>query len=207
MKCALYLLAALLLSVMAACNHTQNTEFAVDCIFDGIVTDSVTLQVVEEDYGMKRVVATSTVKTGKAHLQGQLDAPVIALLTINRVDRPFYFILESGATQLHFTRSHTLALGGEQNHVYARYEHTLSQINDKRTANRKQYLKHVADSSLTKIMERRFVKTDSLLCDSVQRMTVRMINAGGPVGRLIREQHYGVLDSLYRTKILIKKNY
>lgn len=194
-------IAMIMLVVLISCTADKENEFRVSCTFDGIRTDSVTLFVIEDDYNMMREASAASKADGKVTLVGQIDAPVIALLKMNGVDKPFYFILEPGSTSLHFGREYTLAEGGDLNHVYATYERLRETIQSSRLQNRKEYMKHVADSTLTSTLERKMQRMDSVLCDSVQRVTVDIINQGGPVGRLVKEQYFGSLDSLYRSKI------
>lgn len=194
-------IAVILCVFLVACTAEKENEFRVTCTFDGITTDSVTLFVIEDDYNMMREASAALKINGKVTLAGQIDAPAIALLKMKGVEKPFYFILEPGNTSLHFGREYTLAEGGDLNHIYATYERLRENIRAERTLNRKDYMKHVADSTLTHALERKMQKTDSVLCDSVQRMTVEIINEGGPVGRLVKEQYASSLDSLYRSKI------
>lgn len=191
----------ILFVILVACTAEKENEFRVTCTFDGITTDSVTLFVIEDDYNMMREASAASKLNGKVTLTGQIDAPAIAFLKIERVEKPFYFILEPGNTNLHFGREYTLAEGGALNHAYATYDRLRENIRAEREQNRKEYMKHVADSTLTLALERKMQKADSVLCDSVQRVTVEIINEGGPVGRLVREQYASSLDSLYKSKI------
>ena len=56
------------------------------------------------------------------------------------------------------------------------------------------YLKMAADSSLKRDDERRMVRQDSLLNDSLIRITIERINRGDVVGRIIRERYGRLLD-------------
>ena len=65
---------------------------------------------------------------------------------------------------------------------------------NKRVATWQSYLKAAGDASLTREEELRMVRQDSLLNDTLQRMTVERINRGDAVGRIIRERFAGQLD-------------
>ena len=185
-----------LLFALCACSKTCN-DFTVNCTFNDVKTDSVTLYVLEDDYDMMRMASAATVANGEARLQGQIDAPVIAMLKINGVNQPFYFILEPGLTTMQFDRDCTLVYGGKLNHAYAIFELQREELLKQRIANRKHYLNLVADSTLTQKQEQAMLKTDSLLCNSIQRITVSAINDGGLVGALLRQQYANTLDSLH----------
>ena len=57
-----------------------------------------------------------------------------------------------------------------------------------------EYLDMSADSSLKPDDEGRMVRQDSLLYDSLQRITVERINRGDAVGRIIKERFANQLD-------------
>lgn len=189
-----------LLFALCACSNNCN-DFTVNCSFTGVKTDSVTLHVLEGDYDMMRTACAATVANGEARLQGQIDAPVIAMLKMSGVNQPFYFILEPGVTSMQFNSDCTLVHGGQLNHAYAIIEEQRDDLLKQRVANRKRYLKLVADSTLTQKQELTMMKTDSVLCDSIQRITVTAINDGGLVGTLLRQQYANTLDSLHRSQL------
>jgi hypothetical protein len=200
MKTVVCHIALLLMLVVCACSKSC-PDYTVQCSFTSVKTDSVTLYVLEEDYGMMRDAGGAKVKGGKARLRGQLDAPVIAMLKMSGVEKPFYFILEPGLTTMEFGRDFTLVQAGALNHAYACYEQLREQLLQQRADNRKQYLKLAGDSTLTQAQEMKLMRKDSVLCDSVQRMTVTTINEGGLVGTLVRHQYAATLDSLHRTML------
>ena len=74
----------------------------------------------------------------------------------------------------------------------SRYLHYINQRNaimDARLNAWQDYLKLAADKSLTRAEEVRLVKQDSLLNDSLQRLTKQHIDRGDAVGRIIRERY------------------
>ena len=74
----------------------------------------------------------------------------------------------------------------------SRYLHYINQRNaimDARLSTWQDYLKQSADKSLTRAEEVRLVKQDSLLNDSLLRLTKRHIDRGDVVGSIIRERY------------------
>jgi hypothetical protein len=63
-----------------------------------------------------------------------------------------------------------------------------------RVATWQEYLNMAADSSLKRDDELRMVRQDSVLNDSLQRITVDRINRGDAVGRIVRERYGQQLD-------------
>ena len=70
-----------------------------------------------------------------------------------------------------------------------------------RVATWQEYLKAVSDKSLTRDDEARMARQDSLLNDSLQRLTVERINQRDAVGRIIRERFAGQLDQEHARKL------
>ena len=86
----------------------------------------------------------------------------------------------------------------EQNAEYLRYVNWRNGIMDARVATWQEYLNMAADSSLTREDEMRMVRQDSLLNDSLQRVTVERINRKDAVGRIIRERYGNQLDKVHK---------
>ncbi|MBQ1583913.1 MAG: hypothetical protein II078_02500, partial [Muribaculaceae bacterium] len=80
------------------------------------------------------------------------------------------------------------------NSAYLHYINQRNGIMDARIATWQEYLKMSADSSLKRDDEVLMVRQDSLLNDSLQRLTVERINRGDAVGRIIRERYARQLD-------------
>ena len=80
------------------------------------------------------------------------------------------------------------------NNEYLRYVNSRKAIMDARVATWQEYLKMAGDSSLTREDEVRMAHQDSLLNDSLQRITVERINRKDAVGRIIRERYGKQLD-------------
>ena len=65
---------------------------------------------------------------------------------------------------------------------------------DERLATWQEYLNSASDKTLKREDEVRLVARDSVLNDSLQRITVDRINRGDAVGRIIRERYGNQLD-------------
>jgi hypothetical protein len=84
--------------------------------------------------------------------------------------------------------------GSPLNVEYMKYIKQRNNIMNARVATWQEYLKAASGSTLKREDELRLVKQDSLLNDSLQRLTVQRINQGDAVGRIIRERFTGQLD-------------
>ena len=157
--------------------------------------DSATLLVLEEEYNRLRVCGTARVKNGKFTFTGQTDKPKAALIRWdNDTVEPFYFVLENGDINVSLSSGKWDITGSPQNSAYLHYINQRNGIMDARIATWQEYLKMSADSSLKHDDEVLMVRQDSLLNDSLQRLTVERINRGDAVGRIIRERYARQLD-------------
>ena len=84
--------------------------------------------------------------------------------------------------------------GSRQNADYLQFLNKRNSIMNARVATWQEYLKAATDKSLTRDDEVRMARQDSLLNDSLQRLTVERINQRDAVGRIIRERFAGQLD-------------
>lgn len=157
--------------------------------------DSATLLVLEEEYGQLRVCGTARAKDGTFTFTGQTDKPKAALIRWdNDSVEPFYLVLEGGDINVTINSGSWDITGSPQNSAYLHYINQRNGIMDARVATWQEYLKMAADSSLKRDDEMLMVRQDSLLNDSLQRLTVERINRGDAVGRIIRERYARQLD-------------
>ena len=103
-------------------------------------------------------------------------------------------MLESGDIDITINSGSWNITGSPQNSAYLHYINQRNGIMDARVATWQEYLKMAADSSLKRDDEVLMVRQDSLLNDSLQRLTVERINRGDAVGRIIRERYARQLD-------------
>ena len=157
--------------------------------------DSATLLVLEEEYNQLRVCGTAQAKDGTFTFTGQTNKPKAALIRWdNDSVEPFYFVLEGGNINVTITSGSWNISGSPQNSAYLYYINQRNGIMDARIATWQEYLKMAADSSLKRDDEVLMVRQDSLLNDSLQRLTVERINRGDAVSRIIRERYASQLD-------------
>jgi len=199
MKQLLILMASLLIgSALVGCsNDGHSTDYKVTCSLDGVMRhDSATLLVYEQDYDKLRVCATAhAASDGGFTFEGQTSEPHVALIRWDNDSlNPFYFILEPGLTTINITSHSWDISGGALNARYQHYANQRNEIMNQRVATWQQYLKMAADKTLKRDDEQRLVQQDSLLNDSLQRITVDHINRGDAVGRIIRERFADQLD-------------
>ena len=181
------LTAGVLLGIMAltGCdNSSHGLDYRVTCVIDNKVShDSATLLVLEDAYGQLRMCGTARGDNGTFTFTGQTDQPKVALIRWdNDSTEPFYFVLEQGDTRITIKPDSWHITGSPQNSEYLHY------------INQQEYLKMAADSSLRRDDEVRMVRQDSLLNDSLQRITVERINRGDAVSRIIKERYGKLLD-------------
>ena len=171
-------------------------DFTVTCQLEGkLHHDSATLLVLEDAYNRLRVCGNAHDSDGEFIFQGQTNGAKVALIRWdNDTTRPFLFVLEPGSTNIHIMPGSWRITGSRQNIEYQRFVNQRSSIMNARVATWQEYLKMAADSSLKRDDELRMVRQDSLLNDSLQRMTVERINRGDAVGRIIRERYGNQLD-------------
>ena len=182
---------------MTGCdNHSHGLDYRVTCSIDNpLKHDSATLLVLEEVYGQLRVCGISRSTNGTFTFTGQTDKPKVALIRWdNDSTEPFYFVLENGVTRITIKPGSWNITGSPQNSQYLHYINQRNSIMDTRVATWQEYLNMAADSTLKRDDELRMVRQDSLLNDSLQRITVERINRGDAVGRIIRERYGKLLD-------------
>ena len=188
-----------LASLMTGCDHQHGSvlqDYTVTCTLDGkLQHDSATLLVLEQEYGKLRVCGSSRAQSGTFTFKGQIDEPKVALIRWdNDTVHPFHFVLEAGNITINIAPDKWRAGGSVLNAQYLDYMNRRNAIMNERVATWQEYLKAASSSSLTREEEQRMVRQDSLLNDSLQRMTVQRINRNDAVGRIIRERFAGQLD-------------
>ena len=191
------LLGAFLTAMLPGCsNGNSEMDYSVTITLDNQMKhDSATLLVLEEGYNKLRSCGSVGEKDNSFVFTGQTDAPRVAIVRWdNDSTKPFYFVLESGVTHISVSPTSWSVTGSEQSAEYLRYVNQRNAIMDLRVATWQEYLKMAADSSLKRDDELRMVRQDSLLNDSVQRITVDAITRGDVVGRIIRERYGQQLD-------------
>ena len=189
----------ILLSIAAltGCDSNQGgMDYEVTCALTGKQQhDSATLLVLEQDYNQLRVCASQRSHDGTFTFAGQTDGSKVALIRWdNDSTQPFYFVLEAGKIAITIADGSWTITGSPGNSEYLHYINQRNDIMNARVATWQEYLKMAADSSLKREDDQRMVRQDSLLNDSLQRITVERINRGDAVGRIIGERYGSTLD-------------
>lgn len=192
--------------VLTGCDNASGNhqmDYKVTCTLDNkLHRDSATLMVLEEDYHKLRVCGTAVSSDGTFTFTGQTDAPKVALIRWdNDSTKPFHFVLEPGNTTITIKPDSWDIGGSALNIEYQRFVNQRNGIMNARVATWQEYLKMAADSTLKRDDERRMVRQDSLLNDSLQRITVDRINRGDAVGHIIRERFGNQLDQEHKRQI------
>lgn len=178
-------------------------SYTVTCSLDGqMKRDSATLLVLEEDYHKLRVCGTARAHEGRFTFKGQTEGPKVALLRWgNDTTRPFHFVLEAGNIALDIKPGSWRVTGSAQNRDYMRFVNQRNAIVNARVALWQDYLKAAENSTLKRDDELRMVRQDSLLNDSLQRITVERINRGDAVARIIRDRYASQLDQQHMRRL------
>ena len=191
------LFALALAALLASCDgHDQGLSYQLKVTLDNKLRhDSATLLVLEEEYNQLMVCGTAKAQNGTFTFTGQTDKPKVALIRWdNDSVSPFYLVLESGNIDVTINPGSWHITGSPLNSSYLHYINQRNGIMNARVATWQEYLKMAADSSLKRDDEMLMVRQDSLLNDSLQRITVEHINRGDAVGRIIGERYGKQLD-------------
>ena len=195
-KIILSVSALLAIALMGCDSGVRQMDYRVTCTLEGKQQhDSATLLVLEEDYNKLRVCGASRLADGSVTFTGQIDEPHVALIRWdNDSVQPFHFVLEQGDIHITLKSGSWDITGSPLNSQYLHYINQRNSIMDERLATWQEYLKSASGKTLKREDEVRLVARDSVLNDSLQRITVDRINRGDAVGRIIRERYGNQLD-------------
>jgi hypothetical protein len=185
---------------MGCDSGVRQMDYRVTCTLEGKQQhDSATLLVLEEDYNKLRVCGASRLADGSVTFTGQIDEPHVALIRWdNDSVQPFHFVLEQGDIHITLKSGSWDITGSPLNSQYLHYINQRNSIMDERLATWQEYLKSASGKTMKREVEVRLVARDSVLNDSLQRITVDRINRGDAVGRIIRERYGNQLDQAHK---------
>lgn len=193
---------------LASCDNgtggRNSADFNVVVTVDSLKCDSVSLVVVEPAYHQLRSLGSHAMKRGKVTFAGQLDGPRIAMLKLNRASKPLYFILEPCSTTIYINRREIVIKGGVVNHEFLQLmkrRNTLIALDDSLRA---RYTRMVADTTMTRKLEAKYLHRDSVLNDSLQSMTLHLMQRNDVIGVLYRDRFSTDLDSAHLRLLLSK---
>lgn len=168
----------------------SDTQYRVECSIDNTLgTDSVTLFFLENNYNHVYRVKTVGLDsaTSTFYFEGQIEEPRVAYLKFgNDSVSSFMFVLEPGETYITIGPDKVVLCGGDQCHEYMTYLKQRESILAYRKRLYNEYLHFIgSDSTVNIATEQNFIMRDSLLCDSLDCITVDAINQGNAASRII----------------------
>lgn len=199
-------LACAALSMVSSCVESlNNSPYKLTCSIDKtLAPDSVSLFLLEDDYNRVYKVATVAVDsaTGAYLFDGQIEKPSVAFLKFSNDSTPFYFVLEQGETQINITPRSVTVSGGDLNHEYFGFLKQRKALLAARRAVLDRYRSTVtSDSLISMSIEHKFLAQDSILADSLERITLAAINRGSISSRIILERYVNELRPEYLKKV------
>ncbi len=181
--------------LLTCCQHRAERDGAFEVtvtLHNGrVLTDSATLVMIDDDYQLLRVLGGSRLQDSSFSFKGHTPVPRIAFVDFVTDSLPyqFYFILEPGKFEINLEPGHWLIkTTSPKNLAFLSFLDKYQRVERQRQALWERYRKMAADSTLTWDKEREVVRSDSLLQDSLQRITVDRINQGDLVSLLVKQR-------------------
>ncbi len=196
---ALLIMMVVSVAMLTGCvENLDKSQYRVECkISPELGTDSVSLMLLMEDYNsVYHVASVGRDNASQAFVfEGNIEEPTIAYLKFSNDTTPMMFILERGLTQIDITPNGLVLSGGDANHEYMGYlKARKALLNDKQMLHR-EYLGHMAaDSTIDVAVEKQYLSRDSLLTDSLERITVDAINRGTVASKIIFERYVNTIS-------------
>jgi len=186
----------------------DNKEYHVECTVDkSLGNDSVTLMLLDDAYERVWRVATVGVDSvsGAFVFDGHIEQPCVAYLKFANDSTPLMFVLEHGDSYISVAPHSLVVSAGNLNHDYMLYLKQRMAINAARKTVHNEYLQAAApDSVISFEQERQFFVRDSLLVDSLERITLETINLGNPVSRIVFDRFVTSLRPSYLKQIKLE---
>ena len=201
------LLIAATVSLLSCESREENNkayEVTVQLRHGTVHCDSATLVIVDEDYGRLRVLGGASLKDSTFHFAGHAPQSSIAYIDFVTDSLPYqlYFVLEPTNIDITLEPGQWLIKGGKANQSYQSFLNRHDKLMAERNTLWHKYVRMGTDSTLTWDAERAALRTDSLLQDSLQRITVERIKRGDLASRLIKQRllHTLTRESLDKLK-------
>lgn len=192
---------------MTGCVEWLNdTQYRIECLIDKeLRVDSVSLMLLEDSYN--RVCHVSTVgldsAAGAFLFEGQIETPCVAFLKFDNDSTSFFFVLEHGETQVTIGTNGVVVNAGDLNHEYMTFINQRNSLLGQQMALKREYLALAAPDSVVNIkQEQMLARRDSILADSLERMTLDAINRGTPASRIIYDRFVSTLRPVYLHKVI-----
>ncbi len=200
-------LACLAMAVTTGCVESLNgSDFKLTCSIDkSLNTSEVSLFLLEQEYNRVYNVATAKLDsaTGNFIFEGQIESPCVAFLKFDNDSTAFFFVLEQGESSISIAPGRVMVQAGEGNHEYFNYLKHRNALLASRREVRNRYLKAAAPDSLIKLdVEKKFLAQDSVLADSLERVTLAAINRNTLASRIILDKYVNELRPQYLKKVV-----
>ncbi len=185
--------------ILVGCVETlDKSRYKVECkISPELGTDSVSLMLLLPDYNSLCHVATvgRNAESQSFVFEGNVECPTVAYLKFNNDTVPMIFVVEPGETLIDISVAGLVISGGDANHEYMTYLKVRQSLAAERQKLHQEYLAHVAsDSTISIAVERQYIARDSVLADSLERITVHAINRGDVVSTIILDRYVNTLS-------------
>lgn len=168
----------------------------------GLRVDSVTLYVLNADYGRLQLVLRDTTAKGEGWtFSGQVSEPQIAVLRVADVKQPLCFILEPCLTSINLGKQGIVVWGGKLNHYYMSQAALADSMQRTLRQLRRQYNQALMDSSLTHKREMHILGQDKRISERRQQLLLQLMRRADLVGRLMRDQYFSQLDSAHMRQL------
>ena len=158
---------------MAGCTGGPSLRpYSLDVTFDDSLRhDTVTLTIVEPDYGATRqagqwLLASET----PCHFEGQMENERLCYLTFGEGGRRFYMVLHPGHISLEVKGDRWRIAGSKPNAWIAQAITFRNKSRQERASIARQYLAAIGDTTLNADLDSTLWARDSLLADTLQRM-------------------------------------
>lgn len=190
---------AIALAALTGCvENLDKSHYRVECkISPELGVDSVSLMLVMDDYNSVYRVATVT-RDNESQVfvfEGNIEAATIAYLKFSNDTVPMLFVVEPGLTQIDISPNGLVISGGDVNHEYMTYLKARKSLTVEKQKLHQEYLSHVApDSTIDIALERQYLARDSMLTDSLERITVDAINRGDVASTIIFDRYVNALS-------------
>ena len=186
-------------ALLAGCVESlDKSHYRVECkISPELGTDSVSLMLMMSDYNSVFHVATVALDNASQAFvfEGNIEEPTIAYLKFSNDTTPLIFVVEPGVIEIDITPTGLVISGGDANHEYMTYLKARKSLVGERQKLHQEYLSHVAhDSTINVVLERQYFARDSVLIDSLERITVDAINRGNAASAIIFDRYVNALS-------------
>ncbi len=197
-------------SMFTSCVESLNDSYyKISCSIDkSLGTDSVSLFLLQDEYsGLYHVSTVALDKSKGVFLfEGQIESPQVAFLKFSNDSTPFYFVLEKGETVISISPNSTVVTAGNLNHEYLSFLKQRNRLLAAKNDVFKKYLSSVSPDSVIDVnTEKQFLAQDSLLADSLERITLEAINRGSMASVIIHERFVNQLRPEYLNKVYKKR--